>query len=69
MEGKDRPGPLGQKEYNELGKTLSLMLSMCRPIFGSVMDVVLDSVIFVPKLLQSSNPKVSMRQILPKNRC
>ena len=32
-EGKDLPGPLGKKKYNELGKTVSLMLRMCRDIF------------------------------------
>ena len=43
VEGKDRPRTLGQKEYNELGKTESLVLSMCRPIFGSGKAVVLGS--------------------------
>ena len=42
MEGKDRPQQLVQKEYNELGKIVSLMLRMCRPIFGSGKAVVLD---------------------------
>ena len=53
MEGKDRPGPLGQKEYNELGKTLSLMLSMCIPIFGSGKDVVLYSIFFFQRYYRS----------------
>ena len=43
MEGKDRPEPLGQKEYNKLGKTAWLMSRMCRPIFGSGKAVLLDS--------------------------
>ena len=47
MEGKDRPRPLGKKEYNELGKTVSLILRMYRPIFGSGKDVVLGSLFCV----------------------
>ena len=49
MEGKDCPRPLGQKEYNDLGKTVSLMLRICRNLFGSGKDVFLDSVICVAK--------------------
>ena len=41
-EGKDRPQHLGQKEYNELKKMASLMLSICRPIFVSSKAVVLN---------------------------
>ena len=63
MEGKDSPGPFGQKEYNRLGKTVSLMLKMCRPIFGSEKAVVSDSGFFLPKVLQSLKPKVPMRQL------
>ena len=47
--GKDLPGPLGQKEYNELEKTVSLMLRICRPMFGSRKDVVLDSGFYITK--------------------
>ena len=34
---------IGKKEYNELGKTVSLMLKMCRSIFGFGKAVVLES--------------------------
>ena len=51
MEGKDHPLTLGQKEYNELGKTIKLMLSMCRPIFGSGKADVLDSGFVSPNVL------------------
>ena len=34
MEVKNRPQPLGQHEYNKVGKTVSLMLKVCRYIFG-----------------------------------
>ena len=43
VEVKYRLQPLGQKEYNELGKTVSLMLRMYIPIFGSGEVVLLDS--------------------------
>ena len=48
-EGKDRPQHLSQKEYNELGTTVILMIRTCRPIFGSGEDVVLDSGFCVAK--------------------
>ena len=34
VEVKNRPQPLGQHEYNKVGKTVSLMLKVCRYIFG-----------------------------------
>ena len=34
VEGKDGPHQLGKMENNELGKTTSLMLRICRPMFG-----------------------------------
>ena len=49
MEGKYIPQPLGQKEYNKLGETESLLSRMCRTIFGSGKAVVLDSDFFVAK--------------------
>ena len=48
-EGKDFPQQLGQKVYNELGKMVSLILRMCRPIFVSGMSVVLYSGFCVSK--------------------
>ena len=33
LEGKDFPQQLGQKEYKDSGKTVSLMLRMCIPMF------------------------------------
>ena len=49
MEGIDRPQMLSQKEYNELGKTVSLNIRVCIPIFGSGKFVVSDSVVFVAR--------------------
>ena len=49
MEGKDCLRPLGKKSYNELGKTVSLMLRMCRPIFGSWKSVLFESEFCVTK--------------------
>ena len=48
-EDKDRPRLLGKKEYNKLGKTESLILIMCRPIFGLGKAVVLYSGLCVAK--------------------
>ena len=48
-QGKDLPGPLGKKEYNELRKTVSLTLRMYRPIFGSGKAIVLESGFCVAK--------------------
>ena len=49
MEGKDRPLQLGRKEYTGLGAMVSLMLRMCKPIFVTGKDVVLESGFFVVK--------------------
>ena len=49
VEGKDCPQTLGQKEYNELRKMLSLMLRMCIPIFGSDKAYVLDILFCIDK--------------------
>ena len=48
-EGKDLPQQIYQKEYNGLEKTVSLMLRVCRTIFGSRKDVVLYSGFCVSK--------------------
>ena len=49
VEGKDRPQQLVQKDYSELGKIVSLMLRICKIIFGTGEYVVLDSGLFVVK--------------------
>ena len=43
---RDIPQQIVQKEYAEWGVNVSLMLSMCKHIFGIGKDVVLYSVIF-----------------------
>ena len=43
VEGKYCPQQLGKKEYNKSRKTVSLMLRMCRHIFGSGKAIALDS--------------------------
>ena len=53
VEGKYRPQPLGQKEYNYF---VDLSLDKVRLLYWT-MDFV------SPKVLHSSNPKVYMRQI------
>ena len=47
MEGKDRPTELGKKKWEDLGKTVGLMLRICEPIFSTGKCVVLDSGFFV----------------------
>ena len=49
VEGKYPPQNIGQEEYNKSGKTVSLMLRMCRPIFGWGKAAVLNSVFCVSK--------------------
>ena len=68
VEGKDRPQQIGQREYNELGKTVSLMLRMCRPIFGSGKDVVLDSGFCVAKVIAELEAKGVYAAALIKKR-
>ena len=52
-EGKDRPTKLGKKKWEELGKTVGLMLRMCETIFSTVKCVVLGSGFFVSKGIRS----------------
>ena len=49
VEGKDRPTELGKKKWEELGKTVGLMLQICEPIFSTGKCVVLDSDFCVSK--------------------
>ena len=57
MEGKYRPQQLGQKEYNKLGKTVSLMLRMCRHIFVSGNTFIWDFGFCVPKVITDIEAK------------
>ena len=49
MEGKNTPNELGKKKWEEMGKTVGLMLRMCEPIFSTGKFVVLDSGFCVTK--------------------
>ena len=49
MEDKERPTQLGKKKWEELGKTVGLILQMCKPIFSNGKCVVLDSGFCVSK--------------------
>ena len=49
VERKDKPTKLGLKKWEELEKTVGLMLIMCEPIFSSGKCVVLDSEFCVSK--------------------
>ena len=48
---RDIPQQIGQKEYAEWGGNVSLMLSMCKPIFGIGKDMFFYSVFVCPKVL------------------
>ena len=69
MEGKYFPQKLGKNEYDVLGKTVSLMLRMCRPIFGQGKSVVLDSVFYVAKGITKLKAKGAHVRDLIKKRC
>ena len=69
MEDKDHPGPIVQKEYNEFVKAVSLMLRMCKPIFGSRKAVVLDSGFCVAKGITDLEAKVVYAAYLIKKWC
>ena len=68
MEGKDHPQQLGKKEYDELGKTVSLMLRMCKPIFGIGKAVVLNSGFCVSKGITELEAKGVYSRALIKKR-
>ena len=64
----DSPQQLGRKEYCELGGTVSLILSMCKPIFGTAKDVVLYSV-FLSKSITNLEAKGFYAGSLINKRC
>ena len=49
VEGKYRSSQIGEKQNQELGNMVGLMLRMFKPIVGSVKAVVFDSGFFVAK--------------------
>ena len=49
MEGNYRPTQLGTNKWEELRKTVEIMLRMCEPIFSTGNCFVLDSGFFVSK--------------------
>ena len=49
MEGKDRPTQLGPKNWEELGKTVGLIIRICELIFSTGKCVVIDSGLCVSK--------------------
>ena len=53
VEGKSRSTQLGKKKWEDLGKTVGLMLRMFEPIFSTGKCVVLDSGFCVPKGITS----------------
>ena len=49
MEVKDKPTQLNKNKWEELGKTVGLILLMCEPIFSTGKCVLLDSGFCVSK--------------------
>ena len=49
MDVKNRPTELGKKKWEELGKTVGLLLRICEPIFSTGKCVVLESGFCVSK--------------------
>ena len=49
VEGKCRRTKLGPNKWEDLGKTVELMLQMCEPIFSTEKCIVLDSGFCVSK--------------------
>ena len=50
VEGKDRPTELGKKKWEEMGKTVGLMLQMCEPIFSTGKCVVTSTKVIQMRL-------------------
>ena len=57
MEGKYHPQQFGPEEKQWVMKTVSLLLRMCRPMFGSNKYVVLDSLFYVAKDIEEIKAK------------
>ena len=53
MEGKVRPTQLGPKKWEDLGKTVGIILQICEPIIITDKCIVLDNGFFVSKLITS----------------
>ena len=68
MEGKERLTELGKKKWEEMGKTVGLMLQMCEPIFSTGECVVLDSGFCVSKGITSLLEFGVYAAVLIKNR-
>ena len=47
VEGKDKPKEIGKDKYHEYGKTGSLLLRLCIPLFMTEKVLILDSVFCV----------------------
>ena len=66
MESKYFPQLLCQKEYNEQGKIVSLMLRICRPVFGTGKAVVLYSGLSVAKDITDIEYKCVYKAVIIK---
>ena len=69
VEGKDILAQLVPKLHSDLGRTIGIMLWMCKPLFYTLKAVVVDSGFFVSKLIVTLALKgVYVRVIINKRR-
>ena len=68
MEGKDTPKERGPKELSELGKTVGLLLRLCRFLWGTSSAVILDSGLCVLKGIVELRKKGVFASALIKKR-
>ena len=68
-EGKDHPTQLNNKEFDELGKTIGMLLRLMKPVWGSGKIFVLDSGFCVLKAIIELKKKGVFVATLIKKRC
>ena len=56
-EGKDHPTQLNNKEFDELGKTIGMLLCLTKPVWGSGKIFILDSGFCVLKAMTELKKK------------
>ena len=66
-EGKDHPTQLNNKEFDELGKTIGMLLHLTEPVWGSGKIFILDSGFCVLKAIIELKKKGVFAAALIKN--
>ena len=68
-EGKDLPTQLNNKEFDELGKTIGMLLCLTNPVWGSGKIFILDSGFCVLKAILELKKKGVFPAALIKKQC